>query len=152
MKINHLLFSLSFLIFSTQAGLVFAQAKPEVLVKQRQAGMQMIGKYFGPLSGMPSGKAPYKADVVIRNAAFLEMLSKMPWDGFTEATKDTKSSTLPAVFTEMNKFEEKSRHFQSTVDKLAKISKSGDEAGIKAAIGEIGKSCADCHDSYRVKP
>ena len=33
MKINHLLFSLSFLILSTQAGLVFAQAKPEVLVK-----------------------------------------------------------------------------------------------------------------------
>jgi len=29
-----------------------AQAKPEVLVKQRQAAMTLQGKYFGPLGGM----------------------------------------------------------------------------------------------------
>ena len=31
---------------------VLAQAKPEVLIKQRQAAMTLIGKYFGPLGAM----------------------------------------------------------------------------------------------------
>ena len=36
-----------------------AQAKPEVLIKQRQAAMTLQGKYYGPLAAMAGGKAPY---------------------------------------------------------------------------------------------
>ena len=70
----------------------FAQARPEVQVKQRQAGMTMVGKYWGQIAGMPSGKTPYNAETVARNAPILEVLSKLPWDGFTEATKGEKSA------------------------------------------------------------
>ena len=35
----------------------FSQTKPDVLVKQRQAGMTLIAKYFGPLGAMAQGKA-----------------------------------------------------------------------------------------------
>ena len=45
------------------ASSALAQAKPEVLVKQRQAAMTLIGKYFGPLGGMAQGKVPYKVIV-----------------------------------------------------------------------------------------
>ena len=71
----------------------FAQAKPEVLVKQRQAAMTLQGKYFGPLAAMAQGKAPYNADVAARNAAFLDVLSQMAWDGFSPSTKDTTEKT-----------------------------------------------------------
>ena len=79
---------------------VLAQAKPETLVKQRQAAMTLIGKYFGPLNGMATGKVPFNADVADRNADYLEVLSNMPWDGFHERTKDTSAKTraLPAIF------------------------------------------------------
>ena len=73
------------------AGAALAQAKPEQLVRQRQAVMILQGKYFGPLAGMAQGKAPYNADIVRRNAAFLDNLSRMPWDAFDPATKDVKS-------------------------------------------------------------
>ena len=33
-------------------GAAFAQVKPEILVKQRQAAMTLQGKYFGPLGAM----------------------------------------------------------------------------------------------------
>src|SRR5712671_7892473 len=75
-----------------------AQAKPEVLVKQRQAAMTLQGKYFGPMFGMAQGKIPYNATVVQRNAGFLEALSKMPWDGFDPNTKGVKSAALPAIW------------------------------------------------------
>src|SRR5688572_29031190 len=64
-------------------GIAAAQVKPDVLVKQRQSAMTLIGKYWGPIAGMAAGKvSPYNADVVSRNATYLEKLAQMPWDGF----------------------------------------------------------------------
>jgi len=128
-----------------------AQAKPEVLVKQRQSAMTLIGKYFGPLGGMAQGKAPYDAGVVARNAGYLEVLAKMPWDGFDASTKGEKSRALPAVFGEPAKFKEAGDRMQAAVAALAASTKGGDEAKVKAAIGEVGKACAGCHDDFREK-
>jgi cytochrome c556 len=130
----------------------FAQVKPEVLVKQRQAGMTMIGKYFGPLGGMAAGRVPYDAAVVARNAGYLETLSKLPWDGFNASTKDEKSASLPAVFADASKFKEDGDAMQAAIAKLAATSKGGSEADVKAAIGAVGKTCGGCHDNFRQKP
>ena len=37
------------------ASSALAQMKPDVMVKQRQAAMTLLGKYFGPVAGMASG-------------------------------------------------------------------------------------------------
>jgi cytochrome c556 len=129
----------------------FAQAKPETLVKQRQAAMTLQGKYWGPLGGMASGKVPYDAAVVARNAAYLDVLSKLAWDGFNPNTKDVKSAALPAVYTDTGKFKEAQDHFQSEVSKLVGISKSGDEATVKAQLNAVNKTCGGCHESFREK-
>ncbi len=128
-----------------------AQAKPEQLVKQRQAAMTLQGKYFGPLGAMAQGKAPYNAELVRNNAAFLDVLAKMPWDGFAARTKDVKSASLPAVFTDTAKFKEAQDRLQSEISKLVSVSKSGDEAAVKAQLGAVGKSCGGCHENFREK-
>jgi cytochrome c556 len=128
-----------------------AQVKPEILVKQRQAAMTLQGKYFGPLGGMAQGKVPYNADVVRRNAAYLEVLTKLPWDGFDPSTRNEKSAALPAVFTDTAKFKEASERLQNEVAKLVAVSKSGDEGAVKAQIGAVGKACGSCHESFREK-
>ncbi len=132
----------------------FSQVKPEVLVKQRQSAMTLQGKYFGPMAGMAQGKVPYNADVVARNAAYLDVLDKMPWDGFAESTKDlkdVKTAALPAIWNEPAKFKEAQERLQSEVSKLVSVSKSGDEAAVKAQIGAVGKSCGGCHENFRQK-
>ena len=127
------------------------QAKPEVLVKQRQAAMTLIGKYFGPLGGMAQGKVPYNAQIVQRNAGYLDNLSRMPWDGFDPATKGEKSRALPAVYEDGAKFKEAAARFENEAAKLYQASRGGDEAAVKAQIGAVGKACAGCHDNFRQK-
>ncbi len=129
----------------------FSQAKPDVLVKQRQSAMTLIGKYFGPIAGMASGKVPFNAQVITRNAGYLEVLSQMPWDGFDASTKDEKTRALPAVWTEAGKFKEGQDAIGGAVAKLVAASKGGDEGAIKAAIGDVGKACGGCHDNFRQK-
>jgi cytochrome c556 len=128
-----------------------SQVKPETLVKQRQAAMTLQGKYFGPLVGMLKGSVPFDAKIVARNAAYLDMLSEMPWDGFDPSTKGVKSAALPAVFTEGAKVKAGIENFQKAVDELVAASKGGNEAAIKAAIGNVGKACGGCHDNFREK-
>src|SRR6185295_2736701 len=133
------------------AGAAFAQQKPEVLVKQRQSVMTLQGKYFGPMAGMAQGKIPFNADVVRRNAAFLDNLSRMAWDGFDASTKDVKSAALPAIYEQPDKFKEAAARLENEAHKLYTVAQSGDEAAVKAQIGAVGKSCGGCHESFRQK-
>ena len=129
-----------------------AQVKPETMVKQRQAVMTLQSKYFGPLVGMVKGAVPYNAEIVARNAAYLAVLDKMPWDGFAESTKGEKSAALPAIWSDAAKFKQAQDQLQTAVAALVTVSKGGDEAKVKAAIGDIGKACGGCHDNFRQKP
>jgi cytochrome c556 len=133
------------------AGAALAQAKPEQIVKQRQAVMTLQGKYFGPMAAMAQGKVPFNLQVVQRNAAYLDNLSRMAWDGFDPATKDVKSATLPAVYEQGDKFKEAAGRLENEAHKLYEVSRGGDEAAIKAQIGAVGKSCGGCHESFRQK-
>ena len=128
-----------------------AQAKPEVLVKQRQAAMTLQGKYLGPLGAMAQGKAPFNAQIVQRNAGYLEVLSKMPWDGFDASTKGEKSAALPAVWEKAGEFKQAQERFENEAAKLVQVAKSGDEGAIKAQIGATAKSCGGCHENFRQK-
>ena len=96
-------------------GAALAQVKPEILVKQRQSAMTLIGKYFGPLGGMAQGRVPFDAKVVQRNADYLAALSQMPWDGFNTSTKGEKTRALPAVYENPGKFKEAAERLQSEV-------------------------------------
>lgn len=133
---------------STQA---LAQAKPDVMVKQRQAVMTLQGKYFGPLVAVAQGKVAYNAAAVQRNAGFLDNLSRMAWDGFDASTKGEKSRALPAVWDNNAKFKEHATRLENETSKLVTLSGGSDEAAVKAQIGAIGKLCGACHDDFRSK-
>jgi cytochrome c556 len=139
------------LAFGVAAGAALAQAKPEQLVKQRQSVMTLQGKYFGPMAAMAQGKAPYNAEVVKRNSAFLDNLSRMAWDGFDAGTKGVKSAALPAIYDQPDKFKEAASRLENEAHKLYTVAQSGDEAAVKAQIGAVGKSCGGCHESFRQK-
>lgn len=134
------------------AGIAAAQVKPDVLVKQRQSAMTLIGKYWGPIAGMASGKvSPYNADVVSRNATYLENLAQMPWDGFHDSTKGEKTRALPAIWEQKAKFDELGQRLQTETAKLGEIARKKDEAGVKQQYAAVGKVCGACHESFREK-
>jgi len=143
--------SLALALGAGAASSVLAQAKPEVLVKQRQAAMTLQGKYFGPLAAMAQGKIPFDAKIAARNAGFLSALSQMPWDGFDASTSGVKSEALPAIWKDSAKFKSAQDLLVSNVAKLADAAKGGDEAAIKTASAAVGKACGGCHDNFREK-
>jgi len=131
--------------------LALAQAKPDQLVKQRQAAMTLQGKYLGPIGAMIKGSAPYNADIVARNATFLENLARMPWDGFDASTKGEKSRAKPEVFTDTAKFKAAADALEEATSKLGAAARAKNEAGVKSTFGPVAKACGGCHDNFREK-
>jgi cytochrome c556 len=129
-----------------------AQAKPDVLVKQRQAVMTLQGKYIGPIAGMATGKVPYNADAVARNATYLENLVQMSWDGFHDSTKGEKNTrALPKIYSEKAKFDDYAQRLQAETAKLAQAARARDEAGVKKQFPAVLNTCNGCHDDFRSK-
>ncbi len=129
----------------------FAQAKPDALVKQRQAKMILQGKYLGPIGGMLKGNIPYNADAVALNATFLENLSRMAWDGFDPSTSGIKSRAKPEIFKDMAKFKAAANTLEAEAAKLGAAARAKNEAGVKAAFGSVAKACGSCHDAFQEK-
>lgn len=129
----------------------FAQAKPDVLVAQRQAAMKLQSKYLGPIGGMLKGSMPYDADIVARNATFLENLARMPWDGFEPSTSALKSAAKPEVYKDVAKFKAAAETLEAETSKLGAAARARDQAGVKATFGGVAKACGSCHDTFRVK-
>ena len=129
----------------------FAQAKPDVLVAQRQAAMKLQGKYLGPIGAMLKGTLPYNADIVARNATFLENLARMPWDGFDPSTSGERSKAKPEIYKEMAKFTAAADTLVAETIKLGAAARAKDEAGVRATFGGVAKACGSCHDAYREK-
>lgn len=148
MRSTHVVVALA--ITAAWSAPVFSQARPEVLVKQRQAAMALQGKYFYPIRAMAQGKVPYDANIVGRNVHYLDALARMPWDGFTPATKDVKSAATPAVLSDTAKFKDSQDRFIAEVNKLTEVQrKGGDENAIKSQIMAVDKACNACHDTFR---
>jgi cytochrome c556 len=49
------------------------------------------------------------------------------------------------------KWGEAADRLQNETSKLYAVSRSGDEAAVKAQIGAVGKACGGCHESFRQK-
>jgi cytochrome c556 len=128
-----------------------AQAKPDVMVVQRQAAMKLQGKYLGPIGAMLKGAVPYNADIVARNATFLENLARMPWDGFDPSTQGEKSKAKPEIYKEWDKFKAAADTLEAETSKLGAAARAKDEAGVRATFGGVAKACGACHDAYREK-
>ena len=141
-------------MFATLGGAsleAMAQAKPDVLVKQRQAAMTLQSKYLGPIGGMLKGARPYDADVVALNATFLENLARMPWDGFDASTQGEKSRAKPEIYKEWAKFRAAADTLEAETAKLGAVARAKNEAGVRAAFGGVAKACGSCHDAYQAK-
>ena len=142
--------ALTFILCVSHVATAFSQVKPETLVKERQSAMILMSKYFdNQLRPMARGTVPYDATIVERNAGYLDVLIKMPWEGFDPATKGIKSRSTPATFTDTAKFKDAQDRAQGEIAKLVAVSKGGTEAAVKSQIEGVNKACGSCHETFR---
>lgn len=121
--------------------------KTEDAIKYRQNALFLMSQHFGSLGAMANGRAEFNADVAKQNAAVLETLAGLPWQGFGAGTEGGKSK--PEVWKEKAKFDDHANQFVTEAGKLATAAKTGDLAQLKTAFGPAAQTCKACHDAFR---
>jgi cytochrome c556 len=123
--------------------------KPEDAVKYRRSAMFVMANHFGRIGAMVNGRVPYDAATAAANAEVVATMSKLPFIGFVEGTATTEKGKASAkIWSDKSGFDAASRKMQDEVAKLTAASKANNLDTLKAAFGDVGKSCKACHDEY----
>lgn len=123
--------------------------KPEDAIKYRKAAFTVMANHFGRIAAMASGRAPFDAAAAQANADLVVTMSKLPYAGFIDGTSSGDTKAKPEIWSERDKFNAAAGKMQEEVVKLSAAARSGNLDQVKAAVGEVGKSCKACHDNYR---
>jgi cytochrome c556 len=125
-----------------------AQANPNTLVNQRKGAMFLHAKYFGPIYFMTIGRVPYDAAIVTRNAEYLSVLSKLPWDDFQPTTVGAANTRVKdELYKDMAKFRSDADALQGDVQKLVTAARAGDQAAVGAVARNMANTCNSCHEA-----
>ncbi|MBM3347353.1 MAG: cytochrome c [Betaproteobacteria bacterium] len=128
--------------------LAVAQVNPNTLVSQRKAAMILNAKYFGPIYFMTIGRAPYDAAIVTRNAEYLSVISKLPWDDFQPTTAGAANTRFKEEqHRDMAKFRGDAEALQGDVVKLVAAARAGDQATAGAVARTMANACNSCHEA-----
>jgi cytochrome c556 len=124
-------------------------AKPEDAIKYRRAVMTVMATHFGRVAGMANGKISFDPKAASDSADIALTMSKLPFVAFLPGTDTGETKAEPKIWSEQDKFRAAAEQMQDSMLKLDAAAKSGSLETIKAAVGDTGKSCKSCHDSYR---
>jgi cytochrome c556 len=130
-------------------GVGVAVASSGTAIVARQACMKANGSGMKVMVPMVKGEKPYDAAEVQKALGAMETACA-DWANFWPAdsmsTKEMKHRTAEAVWKDPKGFEAAGGFYYTAFTAL-KATK--DEAGFKAAFGDLGKGCGGCHEKFR---
>tara|TARA_R110002049_G_scaffold2732_7_gene20811 strand:+ start:870 stop:1340 length:471 start_codon:yes stop_codon:yes gene_type:complete len=123
-------------------------------VKGRQGAMQVISLHAGLLGEMARGNSDYDAGVAQTAADNLVTVSNLNLSTlFPEGTDNgvlSDTIALPAIWSDPAGFQTAWEGFGTAAANLQAVAGDGLDP-MRAAMGDLGKSCGACHDTYRAK-
>jgi cytochrome c556 len=107
---------------------------------------------MGLLGDAARGEKPFDLERIRESVKHLQWAERLTATTYTPDTRQaTKSKLKPEAWQDMDTFVDRGRSLKTAIDTLAAQADAGNEAGIKQAIGEVGKACKACHDDFREK-
>lgn len=132
-----------------------AQAKPEDLIKWRQAGYAFMAWNMGKIKANVEGSSFNKEQVLAAANAIAGVANSgmgglyQPGTDKGKGFRDTQ--VKPELFTDKDGVGKVAKAFNMEANEMAKVAAAGDAAAVKAQFGKLGESCKACHDKYREK-
>jgi cytochrome c556 len=125
---------------------VVAQSDP---IAARKAAMKAMGGESRIAREMIDGKKPFDLAAAKKVFATFEDSAAKAKSLFPDSSKSGDTAALPAVWENKSDFE--ARLAKLGTDAKAAEGKVTDLDSFKAAIGDVGKNCGGCHNTYRKK-
>jgi cytochrome c556 len=135
------------------SGSVFAQVKPEDVIKYRQGLYQVVGWHNRTMGGMVKGQIPFDAAEFSRAAELVADLAAVAPGAFAPGSdKGAPTRAKPEIWSDAAGFKKVMDNFQAESAKLAQVAKGAkDIDAVRGQYGALIKACGACHDNFRTK-
>ncbi|MEN9912186.1 MAG: hypothetical protein RI956_630 [Pseudomonadota bacterium] len=124
-----------------------AFTKPEQAIEYRKSVFIVQARAFSQIRAMVKGDVPFNAVDIKTNANIIHTLSALPWTAFSVGTDSSK--TQPDIWTDATGFKDAAAKYMLATAALDLAAKTGDVGQIKTAVGTLGATCKQCHDTYK---
>lgn len=130
-----------------------AQTSATKQIEQRKEMMKASGAAMKTLTPMVRGDAPWNQKSAGDAARTLVNAAPKIPAAFPAGTgpEAGKTDALPAIWQNKADFDAKAKALQVEAEKLLQVVQANDEAGFKAQFPKVGRTCAGCHEPYRMK-
>lgn len=79
----------------------------------------------------------------------MELLSKLPWEGFVEGSERGDTRAKDDIWFEDEKFKRYATDLQVKTIAVTSAAESGDLKRFGAAVGQMRDACNTCHKAFR---
>jgi cytochrome c556 len=145
-------FSLLFLSGALLLQSSFAQAqdrKIEQAIKHRKAAFTLMATYVNRMVQTVDGHRPFDAKQMVQDAKTVELLSKLPWEGFVEGSERGDTRAKDDIWFEEEKFKRYAQDLQAKSAGVTVAAESGDLNKFKVAVSQMRDACNTCHKAFR---
>lgn len=127
----------------------------EHAVKARQSYMQLLAFNIGQLGAMAKGEMAYDASTAQAAADNMLAISKLNagamWPmGSGNDNTALKTRAKPTIWSTYPKVAEKGAALTAALENYVKVA-GKDLASLQGGIGEVGKACGSCHETFRAE-
>jgi cytochrome c556 len=142
--------TLTVLLTLSLSGIAHAQDKKiEQAIKHRRAAFTLMSTYFSRLLQTVEGDRPFDARQVALDSKMVEVLSRLPWEGFAPGTDHGDTRAKEDIWLEEEKFKKLGAEFEAKATLLAKAGESVDIKRLKQAFESTRDTCTVCHKAFR---
>ncbi len=142
-----LLLSASLLL---QSGSANAQdRKIEQAIKHRKAAFTLMATYVNRMVQTVEGHRPFDVKRMIQDARTVELLSKLPWEGFVEGSEHGDTRAKDDTWFERDRFDRYANELQAKSVRVTAAAESGDLKQLSNAVGQMREVCNGCHKVFR---
>jgi cytochrome c556 len=125
-------------------------AAPSEVIKERVDNFRKIGKAFKRIrDGLRTQETP--VTTFQESAAQIESLGSQILSWFPPGTDTGQTHAKGAVWSEHASFEEAQKTFYAQAQRMRQVAQSGDRAALASQYRALGRSCKNCHDTFRGK-
>ena len=127
-----------------------AFADPAGELKYRKTTMKSVGGHMGSIVGILKQNTANSANLQV-HADGMVALAGITASLFPKGSNVGETTVLPLVWEKTTEFAAAIKQFQDASMGLSMAAKTGDMAAVGAAVGNLGKSCKNCHENFREK-
>lgn len=125
--------------------------KSEQAIKHRRAAFTLMSTYFSRLLQTVEGDRPFDPRRVRSDAQMVEMLSRLPWEGFTPGSEQGDTRAKDDIWLDEAQFKKLGADLEARTSALTLAANTGDIKKLRQAFEQTRDVCTACHNEFRKK-